>query len=132
MFALSKQSILISYYKQQGNFMKKLAIAVLMSAFASPLWAADMQCQIGPQVEIGHCDTMIWGQAYAPASFSVVNISKPVSQVIWNKPTACKNQGTYCSFKARSMLTYMGEALVLYTDGTYEKVSGSLRFEDGR
>lgn len=113
--------------------MKKLIVAALFSVMASPLWAADLQCQVGGVQEIGECDTMIWGQAYAPASFAVVNIAKPVSRVIWNKPSVCQTQkGTYCSFRARSMATYSGEALVLYTDGTYETVVGSLRFEDGR
>lgn len=112
--------------------MKKCVVAALFSVMASPLWAADLQCQVGGLQDIGYCETMIWGQASAPAGFSVVNITKTVSQVIWNKPTACKNQGTQCTFTARSMLTYNGEALVLYTDGTYETVSGTLRFEDGR
>jgi hypothetical protein len=112
--------------------MKKLAIALLLGSISSPLFAADLQCQIGPETEIGLCDTVIWGTYQAPASFSVVNVSKPVHQVIWSKPTACKNQGTYCSFTARSMMTYQGQALVLYTDGTYENLSATLRYEDGR
>jgi hypothetical protein len=30
------------------------------------------------------------------------------------------------------MMTYQGQALVLYTDGTYENLSATLRYEDGR
>lgn len=111
--------------------MKKLAIAVLLSAMSSPLFAADLQCQVGPQVEIGHCDTVIWGEMYAPASFAIVNVTKPISKVIWQRPSSCKNT-TFCTFKLRAMVPYAGEALVLYTDGTYETLTGSARFEDGR
>jgi hypothetical protein len=112
--------------------MKKLAVALLLGSISSPLFAADLQCQIGPQSEIGECDTVIWGQRQAPASFSIVNTTKPISQVIWNKPAACKNKGTYCSFTVRAMVQIQGEALVLYTDGTYETLTGSVRYEDGR
>lgn len=114
------------------NFMKKLAIALLLGSISSPLFAADLECQIGAHSEIGHCELMLWGERQVPAAFSVVNTTKPIYQVIWNQPSACKNQGAYCSFTARVMMTYQAQALVLYTDGTYENLSGSLRFEDGR
>lgn len=112
--------------------MKKLLIlsGLLLSSSA---FAADLRCNVGGESQIGDCDAMIWGKRTAPASFTVLNTVKPVSQYLWQSPSVCKTKtGPLCSFTATAMATYTGSVLVLYTDGTYESLTGTLRFEDGR
>ena len=112
--------------------MKKLLIltAVLLSSSA---FAADLRCNVGGDTQIGDCDAMIFGKRTANASFRVENTVKPVSQYLWQSPSVCKSKTTFhCGFTATAMATYTGSVLVLYTDGTYESLTGTLRFEDGR
>lgn len=117
--------------------MKKLlilsALVLSASALSSSAFAADLRCTVGGDSQIGDCDAMVWGKRTAPASFKVENTVKPVSQYLWQTPSVCKTKTTsYCSFTASAMATYTGSVLVLYTDGTYESLTGTLRFEDGR
>lgn len=112
--------------------MKKLLILSAL-VLSSSAFAADLRCTIGSDSQIGSCDTLIWNKRTAPASFKVENVVKPVSQYIWQSPSVCKTKTTAsCAFTATSFVEYNGAVLVLYTDGTYESLSASLRFEDGR
>jgi len=117
--------------------MKKLlilsALMLSASALSASAFAADLRCTVGGESQIGYCDAMIWGKRSAPASFKVENTTKPVSQYIWQSPSVCQSKTTAsCGFTAYSFVEYNGSVLVLYADGTYESLSASLRFEDGR
>jgi hypothetical protein len=117
--------------------MKKLlilsALMLSASALSSSAFAADLRCTVGGDSQIGYCDAMIWGKRTAPASFKVENTAKAVSQYIWQSPSVCQSKTTAsCAFTAYSFVEYSASVLVLYTDGTYENLNASLRFEDGR
>ena len=120
--------------------MKKvLTIATLLAAsvFSVQASASSMECYVDTQAydqyTPNRCMALIYGQNKATAVFRVIGNGSAIDSVIWsNAAQSCGTSGTSCSFEIRSFKPYKAEATILYTNGSWSKVSVIASFEDGR
>ncbi|MBB1384550.1 hypothetical protein H5119_03105 [Pseudoalteromonas sp. SG45-5] len=110
---------------------------VLASIFSAQASADQMECYVDTQAydqfTPNHCSALIYGKNKATAVFRVIGNGSDIDSVVWsNAASSCGVSGTSCSFSIRSFRGYKAEATVLYTDGTWSKVSATASFEDGR
>ncbi|ALQ06649.1 MULTISPECIES: hypothetical protein [Pseudoalteromonas] len=120
--------------------MKTILIStgiILASVFSAQASADQMECYIDTQAydqyTANYCSALIYGKSKATAVFRVVGNGSDIDSVVWsNAASSCGVSGTSCSFSIKSFRGYKAEATVLYTNGTWSKVSATASFEDGR
>ncbi|MBG9996012.1 hypothetical protein I6F50_13150 [Pseudoalteromonas sp. NZS127_1] len=110
---------------------------ILASIFSAQASADQMECYVDTQAydqfTPNHCFAVIYGKRTATAVFRVVGNGSDIDSVVWsNAASSCGVSGTSCSFSIKSFKSNKAEATVLYTDGTWSKVSATASFEDGR
>lgn len=116
--------------------MKKLVLGLtLLSASA---FAADMECMVDTanwdQWRTGSCFAMEFTMDNRPntAYWRIINYHKTISSVVWEEKTAgCSSSSTQCSKSITPYQVHKGQALILYADGTWERVSANASFETG-
>ena len=117
--------------------LKLAAMALLGAALhTGSASATDLACDIyikgnGNQFGNGTANCIGFDFSFGNSTsgrYYLKNISKPISQVIWNGHASC-NGGTSCSVTVRAYTgSQSATATVLYQDGTYE-VTNSARME---
>jgi hypothetical protein len=121
--------------------MKKILQASLLclsSVATSQAFSAEMECYIDTQAydhyTANRCFAMVWGARKATAVFRVSGANKDINTVIWSdKASSCgSSTSTSCSFSIGPFAPHKASATVLYSDGSWEKVSATASFEDGR
>ena len=120
---------------------KRIILSTLLSSclLASSAFATDLVCEVYPK---NGGNQMGSGTSYCAAfdfsfgnstsgKFYLKNISKPISQVIWNGKANCSG-GTSCGVTVRAYSVTQASALVLYQDGTYEHTNtATMEYETG-
>ncbi|WP_151173939.1 hypothetical protein [Pseudoalteromonas ruthenica] len=111
-----------------------LLIGGLFSAQAS---ADSMECYVDTQAydqfTPNRCFALVYGATTSTAVFRVVGNGSQIDSVIWsNAASSCGTSGTSCSFEIRAFRPYTAEATILYSNGSWSKVSATASFEDGR
>jgi hypothetical protein len=116
--------------------MKKLLVPLVVGMMALPATAATMQCMISGIVSWtdGYCEGIEFTMDFQshPASWRIAGATKPISSVIWSDATAgCAASATSCTKSIAPYQDHLGKATILYSDGTWEAVQASARFETG-
>lgn len=122
--------------------MKTILRILLLSGAAlttNSVFATDLVCDVYPKGGSGHsfnggayCDALDFSFGNSTTGkFYLQNISKPISQVIWQGDASCSG-GTACTVNVRAYSTTSASALVLYKDGTYETTNiAHMSYETG-
>ena len=120
--------------------MKKIlttAALIGCAIFSAQASADKMECYVDTQAYDqytgGRCFAMVFGARSATAVFRVVGNGSNIDSVQWSgAASSCGTRGTSCSFQIRPFRPYTAEALILYSNGTWSKVSATASYEDGR
>ena len=118
--------------------MKKTLTALALVLASGSSMAAQMECMVDTAAydewSVGHCENFEYtmDNKANDAIWRIVGVTKTISSVIWQETTSgCASNSTYCTKAIRPYRSYLGKATVLYTDGTYEVVQATARFETG-
>lgn len=120
--------------------MKKstLTALLLLAGLSGGAQAANLECRLQtPQNNnwAQHCFGMRFTMDNKPANVSIriQNLATTVSQVIWQLPAgqSCSATSTTCTIQIWPYSQHDIGATVLYSNGTYEIVSGTAWFETG-
>lgn len=120
--------------------MKKYLAATafaLASSFSLSANADLMECYVDTQAydqfRSNACFALVYGARSATAVFRVVGNGSEIDSVQWTgAASSCGTRGTSCSFTIRPFRPYKAEALILYSNGTWSRVSATASYEDGR
>ncbi|ASP37817.1 hypothetical protein CHH28_03620 [Bacterioplanes sanyensis] len=120
--------------------MKKLlaASAFIVGGFFSAYASADhMECLVDTRAHDQYtpntCFGLVYGASTATAVFRVVGNGSNIDSVQWSGAAkSCGTSGTSCAVDIRPFRGHRAEALILYSNGTWSKVSATAFFEDGR
>lgn len=109
--------------------------------FSGASFATDLVCDVyaksaGGQSSNGlaFCDAIDYSYGNSTSGrFYLINITKPIYQVIWNGHASSCQGGTSCSVKVKAYKPgQKATATILYKDGTYETTNTSrMYYETG-
>lgn len=119
--------------------MKKLlSVSLLLASsfVASQATATEMQCYVDTQAYDNYTSNRCFAMNPASsttANFRITATNGAIDSVIWgDHASSCgTTTGTTCSITINAYRSYTGSATILYTDGTWEKVSAKASYERG-
>jgi len=124
--------------KTMSNTLKTIGVLAALS-FGQSAFAANMVCHLnvksGGNVDgngTDHCVGLDFSfSSGTSGTYSIENITKPVSSVIWSGNAKCSG-GVSCNVAVRAYSINKASATILYKDGTYEQTNTAyMEYETG-